>query len=225
LELQPNIITNDRLKRPNFPGDTKTPEQKIPDQEELAGQNWETCMTMNRTWGYRTSDTNWKSTETLIRNLVDIVSKGGNYLLNIGPKPDGTFPDASIERLKEIGKWMDVNGESVWKTQASPFGLLSWGRCSQKEEKGKTILYFSVFDWPTDGKLVVSGLKNKVVKASLLATGKKVQATATKEGLVLNVPQTAPDAIATVLKVEVEGRVDGAISKGSKKEMKSGELD
>lgn len=225
LELQPNIITNDRLKRPNFPGDTKTPEQKIPDQEELAGQNWETCMTMNRTWGYRTSDTNWKSTETLIRNLVDIVSKGGNYLLNIGPKPDGTFPDASIDRLKEIGKWMDVNGESVWKTQASPFGLLSWGRCSQKEEKGKTILYFSVFDWPTDGKLVVPGLKNKVVKASLLATGKKVQASATKEGLVLNVPQTAPDAIATVLKVEVEGRVDGAISKGSKKEMKSGELD
>lgn len=225
LELQPNIITNDRLKRPNFPGDTKTPEQKIPDQEELAGQNWETCMTMNRTWGYRTSDTNWKSTETLIRNLVDIVSKGGNYLLNIGPKPDGTFPEASIERLKEIGKWMAVNGESVWKTQASPLGLLPWGRCTQKEEKGNTILYFSVFEWPTNGKLVVPGLKNKVVKASLLVTGTKVQASVTKEGLALNVPQTAPDAIATVIKVEVQGKVADHNFKGAKKEMKSGALD
>jgi alpha-L-fucosidase len=225
LELQPNIITNDRLKRPNFAGDTKTPEQKIPDQEELAGQNWETCMTMNRTWGYRTSDTNWKSTETLIRNLVDIVSKGGNYLLNVGPKPDGTFPEASIERLKEIGKWMAVNGESVWKTQASPFGLLPWGRCTQKGENGNTILYFSVFDWPTNGKLVVPGLKNKVVKASLLATGTKVQALVTKDGLALNVPQTAPDAIATVIKIEVQGKVADHNSKGAKKEMKSGALD
>src|SRR6476661_1541912 len=82
LKLQPNIITNDRLKRPNFPGDTKTPEQKIPTQSELDGMDWETCMTMNGSWGYKSWDNNWKSTETLIRNLVDIASKGGNYLLN-----------------------------------------------------------------------------------------------------------------------------------------------
>jgi len=99
-------------------------------------------MTMNHTWGYRKSDHDWKSAETLIRNLIDVASKGGNYLLNVGPKPDGTFPEASIERLKAIGKWMDVNGESIYGTQASPFGPLPWGRCTNKEEKGKTTLYF-----------------------------------------------------------------------------------
>jgi len=224
LKLQPNIITNDRLKRPNFPGDTKTPEQKIPDQAELAGQNWETCMTMNGSWGYR-DDNKWKPTELLIRNLVDIASKGGNYLLNIGPKPDGTFPEESIARLKTIGQWMNVNGEAIYATQASPFGLLPWGRCTKKEENGKTILYFSVFDWPTNGKLIVPGLTNQVVKASLLAGGKKIQTTASKEGLVLAVPATAPDAIASVVKVEVKGNVTDHTSKGAKKEMKSGALD
>ncbi|HAE67329.1 MAG TPA: alpha-L-fucosidase, partial [Sphingobacterium sp.] len=120
LALQPNIITNDRLKRPNFPGDTKTPEQKIPDWSELEGKHWETCMTMNGTWGYRTSDHKWKSAETLIRNLVDIASKGGNYLLNVGPKPDGSFPQESIERLAVIGKWMKVNSEAIYATKSSP---------------------------------------------------------------------------------------------------------
>src|SRR5690606_1818577 len=89
LKLQPNIITNNRLMEGAFPGDTKTPEQRIPTLKELDGTDWETCMTMNDTWGYKSFDQNWKSTETLIRNLVDIASKGGNYLLNIGPKADG----------------------------------------------------------------------------------------------------------------------------------------
>ncbi|MDQ6609918.1 MAG: alpha-L-fucosidase, partial [Bacteroidota bacterium] len=97
LQLQPAIITNNRLKHPNFPGDTKTPEQEIPTQAELDGSDWETCMTMNETWGYKSYAHNWKSTETLIHNLVDIASKGGNYLLNVGPKADGTFPKESID--------------------------------------------------------------------------------------------------------------------------------
>jgi alpha-L-fucosidase len=98
LSLQPNIITNDRLKRPNFPGDYKTPEQRIPNLSELDGKDWETCMTMNETWGYKSYAHNWKSTETLVRNLIDIASKGGNYLLNVGPKADGTIPQkASID--------------------------------------------------------------------------------------------------------------------------------
>jgi alpha-L-fucosidase len=158
LKLQPHIITNDRLKRPNFPGDTKTPEQKIPDQKEMEGSNWETCMTMNGSWGWR-DDNKWKTTETLIHNLVDIASKGGNYLLNVGPKPDGTFPDESIQRLKEIGNWMDTNGESIYGTQASPFNVFPWGRCTKKTEKGKSILYFTVFDWPENGELVVPEMK------------------------------------------------------------------
>jgi alpha-L-fucosidase len=224
LKLQPNIITNDRLKRPNFPGDTKTPEQKIPSQSELDGQNWETCMTMNGTWGYRTSDNKWKSTETLIHNLCDIASKGGNYLLNVGPKPDGTFPEQSTERLKEIGDWMKVNSEAIYATNASPLSPLAWGRCTKKESKGKTTLYLSVFDWPKDGKLLVPGLKNKIISSKLLADNKSLKTSATADGLVITVPATAPDAIASVIKLEVKGKVEGP-EIIAKEKMKTGALD
>lgn len=224
LKRQPNIITNDRLKRPNFPGDTKTPEQKVPDRNELDGKDWETCMTMNKTWGYRTSDNNWKSTETLIRNLVDIASKGGNYLLNVGPKPDGTFPQESMQRLKEIGDWMDMNSEAIYATKASPLKPLSWGRCTTKATKNGTVLYLSVFDWPEDGKLLIPGLENKVVSAKLLANNSKLLTKSSKKGLVINVPKKAIDPIATVIKLEVEGKVE-SVSHKSTKEMKTGPLD
>jgi alpha-L-fucosidase len=223
LKLQPNIITNDRLKRPNFPGDTKTPEQKIPTQAELDGMDWETCMTMNGTWGYRTSDNKWKSTETLIHNLCDIASKGGNYLLNVGPKPDGTFPQESVDRLKDIGAWMKVNSEAIYATKRSPFAPLAWGRCTKKGNAGNTTLYFSVFDWPKDGKLTIPTLKNEVVLAKLLANGSKLTTAKSGDGLVINVPATAPDKIASVIKVEVKGTVADAYD--TKGKMKSGPLD
>ncbi|HUX59334.1 MAG TPA: alpha-L-fucosidase [Bacteroidales bacterium] len=208
LKLQPNIITNNRLMREDFfPGDTKTPEQKIPDQKELEGKNWETCMTMNDTWGFRYSDNNWKSAETLIRNLIDITSKGGNYLLNIGPKPDGTFPEESIQRLSEIGDWIKVNGEAIYGTKASPLGLFSWGRCTQKVRNGNTILYFSVFEWPAKGKLTLPKFSNKILKSTLLASGGKVKITSIGENLIAELPAIAPDKNATVIKVEIEGIV------------------
>ncbi|HVW59106.1 MAG TPA: alpha-L-fucosidase, partial [Puia sp.] len=124
LSLQPKIITNDRLKRPDFPGDYKTPEQKIPNLADLDGKDWETCMTMNGTWGYKSYDNKWKTPTTLIHNLVDIASKGGNYLLNVGPTAEGEFPQGSIDDLKAIGAWMKVNSEAIYGTKASPFGLL-----------------------------------------------------------------------------------------------------
>lgn len=225
LKTQPQIITNDRLKRPNFPGDTKTPEQKIPSQAELDGMDWETCMTMNGTWGFRTSDQKWKSSETLIRNLIDIASKGGNYLLNVGPKPDGTFPQESIDRLKAIGDWMKVNSEAIYSTKSSPLAPLSWGRCTRKETPKGTILYFSVFNWPGNGQLLIPGVKNKVIAATLLASKSKLKTETTGAGLTINVPVEAPDQTASVIKVEFEGTVEHQVTEGPKKEMKSGALD
>jgi alpha-L-fucosidase len=224
LKLQPGIITNDRLKRPNFPGDTKTPEQKIPTIEELDGLDWETCMTMNGTWGYRTSDHNWKSTETLIHNLCDIASKGGNYLLNVGPKPDGTFPQESVNRLRDIGKWMKVNGEAIYATKRSPLAPLPWGRCTMKKTNNGTILYFSVFEWPENGKLVIPGIKNQVISAKLLAGNKKLTTAPVADGLQINIPASAPDPIATVIRVELKGAVPDAYG-DTKGRMKSGALD
>lgn len=225
LKLQPNIITNDRLKRPNFPGDTKTPEQKIPNQSELDGNNWETCMTMNGSWGFKSYDHKWKSTETLIHNLVDIASKGGNYLLNIGPKADGEFPQESIDRLKEIGTWMKVNGEAIYATKGSPLQPLTWGRCTSKEIKDGTILYFSIFNWPTDGKITIPDLKNQVITASLLTNKIKLKTISSADGLTISLPTTAPDAIASVVKLVVKGKIQKNTSTDIKAKMKSGALD
>jgi alpha-L-fucosidase len=111
LALKPGIITNNRLGG-GYKGDTETPEQHIP-ATGYPGRDWETCMTMNDTWGFKSYDNNWKPTQTLIRNLCDIASKGGNYLLNVGPTSEGEIPAPSVERLAEVGKWMQVNGAAI----------------------------------------------------------------------------------------------------------------
>lgn len=209
LALQPAIITNDRLKRPNFPGDHKTPEQRIPNLADLDGTDWETCMTMNGTWGYKHYDKNYKTPETLIRNLLDIASKGGNFLLNVGPTSEGEFPSESIYILEEMGRWMKLNGEAVYGTTASPWGLFPWGRCTKKEGKKGTTLYFSVFDWPAGGKLDIPGISNKLVSAKMLADGTKLKTTVSNNGVLsVNLPPVAPDPAASVIKVEVKGKID-----------------
>lgn len=162
-------------------------------------------MTMNDTWGFKTKDNNWKSAATLIRNLVDIASKGGNYLLNVGPTAEGEFPAPIVDRLAAIGRWMKVNGEAVYGTTASPFKILPWGRATKRVEAKTTTLYLHVFDWPADGKLVVPGLKAKVQSARLLAGGTVLPATATEEGLTINLPLLAPDAVASVIEVKIQG--------------------
>ena len=143
----------------------------------------------------------------MIRNLADIASKGGNYLLNVGPTSEGQIPQPSVERLAEVGRWMKVNGEAIYGTTASPFPSLPWGRATKRVTPEGTTLYLHVFDWPANGKLLVPDLENKVVNAWLLADKKPLTAANSAEGVVIDVPQTASDPIDTVVVLQVAGEV------------------
>ena len=127
--------------------------------------------------------------------------------MNVGPKADGTIPDESIARLKQVGAWMKVNGEAVYGTKASPLAPVSWGRITRKEQNGNTTLYLSVFNWPADKILVVPGVQQPVVSATLLAGAKKLTVAKSGEGVVITVPDTAPDKIASVIKLVVKGTI------------------
>ncbi|MGA2543428.1 MAG: alpha-L-fucosidase [Verrucomicrobiota bacterium] len=209
LKLKPGIIHNNRLGG-DYRGDTETPEQSIP-ATGFQGRDWETCMTMNDTWGFKSYDTNWKSTETIVRNLVDIASKGGNYLLNVGPTSEGLIPGPSIERLKAVGAWMKVNGDAIYATSASPFKRLPWGRCTKTISGNQTTLYLHVFNWPVDGKLLVPGLKNSVTSAQLLAGANPLPFTSTPDGVEVRVPDAAPDKISSTVVLKIKGAPEIAV--------------
>lgn len=219
-DKQPKIIMNNRLFRipeagfsgmgtdsitgrmdPRY-GDFITPEQHIP-ATGMPGVDWETCMTLNTTWGYSAHDHAWKSDKTLIRNLIDIASKGGNYLLNIGPKGDGSLTPETTHAMEAIGRWMKVNGDSIYGTQASRFANLAWGRSTSKKlPDGGERLYLHVFDWPKDGKLVVP-LRCEKPRASLLATGEKLQAESSDGAVTIVLPAKSLDEIATVVALDL----------------------
>jgi alpha-L-fucosidase len=184
--LQPGIIVNNRVDKGRrgmqglteeggFRGDYGTPEQEVPATGLGPGVDWESCMTMNDTWGFKTADGNWKSAGDLIRTLVDIASKGGNFLLNVGPTAAGRIPGESVDRLREIGKWMDLNGEAIRGTSASPFRLLPWGRVTAKGNR----LYLHVFQAPVDGVLRLP-LANAPLRAVTL--GKEVEVEYGRQG-------------------------------------------
>lgn len=207
IALRPGLITNNRLGG-GYRGDSDTPEQHVP-ATGIEDRDWEVCMTMNHTWGYKSYDDDWKSTEDLLHKLIDIASKGGNFLLNVGPKPDGTIPQASVDRLAEIGEWMEVNGESIYGTGASPFRRPWWGRCTRKElEDGNTRLYLQVFDWPEDQILEVP-VRNETVQCYLLAdptTNYEVEQT--EDGLVVRLTAEAANAYSSVVVLDIKGTPD-----------------
>jgi len=205
LKLQPDIITNNRLVRnvPEIEGDTETPEQYIP-ATGMPGRDFEVCMTMNTTWGYKSFDNNWKSTETILKNLIDIASKGGNYLLNVGPTSEGVIPEPSQERLKQIGDWMKVNGDSIYGTSASPFRKYSFdGRVTMKDNK----MFLHVFKFP-DGGIKIAGVKTPLKSAKLLDGGADVKVDTGKDEngnpvlAIATPPKTDP--IATVIALEFD---------------------
>jgi len=205
-KLQANVITNDRLGD-DYPGDYKTFERSIPDRGPV-GKDWEVCMPISGSWGYKIGDNSFKSSEKLIRNLIDISHKGGNYLLNVSPTGTGALLPQATERLKVIGQWMKVNSESIYGTTASPFETLEWGRCTKKVVDGKTTLYLHVFDWPADGKLVVPGLKNTVQSAKLLDGGQTLEVAASEQGVSISLPSEATDPYASVLVLKVDGELE-----------------
>jgi alpha-L-fucosidase len=218
--LQPSIIVNNRVgaaregmegstKEGGFGGDFGTPEQQIP-ATGLPGVDWETCMTMNDHWGYNKNNHNWKSTRSIVQMLADIASKGGNYLLNVGPTAEGLFPQESIDRLQEIGQWMKINGEAIYGTQASPFSKLSWGRCTQKKIASGTRLYLHVFDKPADGRLIIPGLFNNPGKVFLLADPEKnpLPTSRSDDAVIVTLPQEAKDPYDLVVVMDLEGLPD-----------------
>lgn len=199
--LNPNIIVNNRV---NGAGDYETPEQTIP-ANGIPGRYWETCMTINNSWGYNASDHDFKPAKRLVRDLIDIVSKGGNYLLNVGPTAQGVIPRPEVDRLDTMGAWLKVNGDAIYGTTASPFTIqLPWGRCTQKPGK----LFLEVFNWPADGRLFVPGVYNKPVRAFILSDENRSPLKVEKEGVGIDigVPSKAPDAISTVLELDFSGQ-------------------
>ncbi len=200
--LQPAILINDRI---NLPGDFSTPEQTIPAGTMPNGRLWETCMTMNDTWGFARNDSNWKSSADLTRKLIDIASKGGNFLLNVGPMPNGQLPPESVQRLREVGRWMKRNRVSIYGTETSPYQRHPFdGRCTTK---GDT-LYVHAFSWPEEG-LRLPGLKTAVREAWLLDGGGRVamrteRASDGSSTLVLERPRHV-DPVATVVALRLSG--------------------
>ena len=158
-------------------------------------------MTLNDTWGFQSFDDGWKDTRTLVRLLIDAASKGGNFLLNVGPTARGVIPPQSVSRLSEMGDWMRANGESIYGTTASPYGLPAWGRYTAKASAGR--VYAHIFDWPKDGRLVLTGMHKKPTAVYLLADRKPLVIAPSADTWVVQLPVVRPSAIASVLVAEI----------------------
>jgi len=196
FQLQPEIIVNNRNR---LEGDFSTPEQKI--VAETNGRAWESCMTLNDSWGYQRADDDWKSSRTIIRNLIQCSRDGGNYLLNIGPKPDGSIPEESVRVLGEVGRWMEVNGNTIYKSDPCQVRRSNYASFTRT---GNT-LYMHVHFWPGE-YVAISGLKAKVKSARLLKTDTEIKFTQDEfQTKFTGLPGKAPDYPVTTLAIECDG--------------------
>lgn len=211
---QPGIIMNNRLYASHNTdgplvvtetanGDFTTPEQHIPDSG-IPG-DWEVCMTLNGTWGYAAHNHNWKSNDTLIRGLADTVSRGGNFLLNIGPKADGSLPEETVKSFKAISEWMKINSEAIYGTRANPFRhAFPWGVVTQKGED----LYLIIYEMPQDRllKLPFRG-EGKITAAALKEPSRLLPVKQGDNGLSIDLAHVEVVPSATVVKVSGRGEV------------------
>jgi alpha-L-fucosidase len=196
FQLQPDIIVNNRNK---LDGDFSTPEQRI--VAETGTRAWESCMTLNDSWGYQRADDNWKSSKTIVRNLISCSRDGGNYLLNIGPEPDGSIPPESEKILSEVGRWMETNGDTIYSSDLCQPRRSNYASFTRK---GNT-LFMHVHFWPGE-YVAVGGLMNKVKSARLLKTGQSVPFT--QDGFrtkLTGLPEVAPDFPVTTIAIECDG--------------------
>jgi alpha-L-fucosidase len=206
--LKPGLILNNRIgKATSADGDYDTPEQAIPTSAQ-GRRLWETCMTLNDTWGYRKDDHHWKSPADVVHNLADIASKGGNYLLNVGPTAEGVIPPAAARVLPLAGSWLRRNGAAIYGTTASPLPQPAWGRITQRG----TRLYLIVFNWPRPGTPLRLEVPVPVRGASLLANGAGVRVRARGAGGVdLFLPALPPSKYASVVAVDLGANLGGMV--------------
>jgi alpha-L-fucosidase len=193
--LQPEIIINNRS---GLPADLETPEQHIKGHD----RPWETCMTMDDLWwGYHPGDANLKSPMQLVRNLVKCVENGGNFLLNVGPKADGTIPGPQADRLREIGKWMNKFGDSIYGAGSSIFNAPHLGHTTAKPG----VAYIHTTCWPGE-VMTVAGIGNEVTRAYMVDTGRDLPFEQVEDRLfVRGLPRESPDPVDTVVALNIEG--------------------
>ncbi|MBE3109280.1 MAG: alpha-L-fucosidase [Acidobacteria bacterium] len=209
LGMKPTLLINDRLfKREPGYGDFGTPENYVPAtgvrNPDGSPRLWEACCTMNwNGWGYNRTETEFHSASQLLRQLIEIVSKGGNLLLNVGPQPDGRIQADFVARLRRMGEWLKTNGEAIYGTTASVFERLPFfGRCTVKGNK----LYVHVMGWPADGRIRLPGLKTDVKKTYLLTgPGRPLTFKQTGKDVIITLPERERDPDATVVVVELQG--------------------
>jgi alpha-L-fucosidase len=207
-KLQPACIISGRLGGGVQTDYGSTGDNVIP--STVVHGDWEVPATFNNTWGYKKNDNNWKSYKDITRLLFDIASKGGNYLLNVGPDSEGEIPAPSINILQKVGNWMKINKESIRGTQSSPFTVeFDWGNITRKNDK----LYLGIYQWPTSA-FYLEGLKNKVKKIYLLSDASQTaipfKETYLKDldhhRLKIDLPATAPDTVVSVVVLDIEGQ-------------------